>query len=468
MKVSLRQYQEAGVTHLRYEYWQGKQSVLYCLPTGGGKTVVFSHIAESAARKGNRICILVHRQELVSQSSDSLTNIGVAHGIIAAGTPMDLSHSVQVASVQTLVRRLHLIPPNFFQLLVVDEAHHAVAGSWATVIEHYSDAKVLGVTATPERLDGRGLKDIFDALVLGPDARWLTDNGYLAPARIFAPPADLDFSVMRKHMGDYRMEDAEQQVIRAKFIGDVVTHYRRHLEPGTAIAFCCSVRHAHAMADTFNAAGIRAASLDGKTHKDERKAMIAKLGTGEIQVLCSCMIISEGTDVPSVGGAILVRPTASLSLYLQQVGRCLRPAPGKQHAIILDHVGNVERFGLPTDARHWSLDGRKGRQDRDAAPPVKVCPKCFAVVSAAAISCDCCGHIFQSKVKKDIIRNDIDLIEITDTAQAGYNSADRRRLIAQARTLEELIELRRQFGYKRGWAYKIYLSRQVRRYGTQP
>lgn len=467
MQVTLRPYQEAGVTQLRYEYWQGRKSVLYCLPTGGGKTVVFSHIAESAARKGNRICILVHRQELVSQSSDSLTNIGVAHGVIAAGTPMDLSHSVQVASVQTLVRRLHLIPPNFFQLLVVDEAHHAVAGSWATVIQHYADAKVLGVTATPERLDGRGLGDIFDALVLGPDARWLTDSGFLAPARIFAPPADLDFSVMRRQMGDYRMDDAEEQVIRAKFIGDVVAHYRRHLEPGTAIAFCCSVRHAQAMADTFNAAGIRAASLDGKTHKDERKAMIAKLGTGEIQVLCSCQIISEGTDVPTVGGAILVRPTDSLSLYLQQVGRCLRPAPGKQHAIILDHVGNVQRFGLPTDPRDWSLEGRKrSRQDRDAAPPVKVCPTCFSVVSAAASNCDCCGHIFQPKVKQDITRSDINLVEITDIARADYNFSDRRRLVSQARTLEELERLAEEFGYKRGWAYKIYTSRQVRRYGT--
>lgn len=466
MKVTLRPYQEAGVSQLRAEYGGGRKAVLYVLPTGGGKTVVFSHIAEQAARKGNRICILVHRQELVSQSSESLRAIGVEHGIIAAGTPMNLAPNVQVASVQTLVRRLRMIPDDHFQLLVIDEAHHAVAGSWATVIDHYARAKVLGVTATPERLDGKGLRDKFQSMVLGPDTRWLTDNGFLAPAKVFAPPSDLDFKAMRHRMGDFDMDDAEQQVSRAKFIGDVVAHYKRHLMPGTAIAFCCSIRHAQAMAETFLANGVRAAALDGNTDKDTRRQMIAQLGTGQIQVLCSCQIISEGTDVPTVGGAILVRPTESLSMYLQQVGRCLRPAPGKTHAVILDHVGNVERHGLPTDRRDWSLNGRI-KNDTKSAPPCKVCPQCFAVVASAATQCDECGHVFESNVKAAEVRDDINLVEIT--AEEMERRRLRKRQVSQARTREQLEEIAAERGYKLAWVDNILRARGQRHaYWGQP
>ena len=369
--MQLRPYQEALVAQIRFQYQLGHSSVLAVLSTGGGKTVIFSHIAQSAARKGNRVCILVHRAELLDQASRSLTAMDVQHGCIRANRKMDLTHSVQVASVQTLARRLHLIPPDFFQLLVVDEAHHTNAGTWRNVVQHFNAAKLLGVTATPIRGDGRGLGEWYQAMVLGPSSQQLTEEGFLASAKVLAPPG-FDASGLRKRMGDFDQKQAAQRV--NTIMGDCVGHYRKHLPGQTAIAFCCSVAHAEAVADLFKSAGITAASIDGTMSNSCRQDLLQRLGSGEIKVLTSCALIGEGVDVPSVGGCILLRPTESVGLHLQMVGRCLRPQSGKR-AVVLDHVGNTLRLGHHLEDREWSLDGIKKR-DINAAPSVKVCPVC--------------------------------------------------------------------------------------------
>jgi len=505
MKIKLRQYQEDGVNNIRLSYMQGNRAVLYVLPTGGGKTVIFSHISEQAAIKGNRVCILVHRTELVDQSSDSLNKIGVEHGVITAGKELDLSKTVQVASVFTLVRRLHLIPEDFFGLLVVDEAHHAVAGSWKKVIDYFHKAKVLGVTATPERLDGKGLGNYFQSMILGEDTAWLTANNYLAPTKVFAPPNKLDRKALGKRGGDFKMEDAQEQMQQGGIMGDAVTHYQKHIHPLTAIAFCCTIAHAKAVSKAFTDAGISSTPLTGDNCKD-RKDIIKKLGTGEIKVVTSCQIISEGTDVPTVGGAILLRPTQSLSLYLQQVGRCLRPAKGKQYAIINDHVGNSITHGLPNQPREWSLEGKKVRE-KVKAPPLKVCDVCFAVNPIAATECIDCGHVFKVKETRELKRIQGDLIERTlnvgDYVQAlenlkwvaGYkiihvskeksgiyygikNKQGVTRLLVHqnfvrpplnkelknCKTYDDLKSLAASRGYKQGWAYYKWQARQSNRF----
>ena len=453
---------------MRFAFMNGHRSVLYVLPTGGGKTVIFCHIAEQAAKKGNRIVVLVHRQELVDQTSKALTALGVAHGIIAAGTDMDLAYAVQVASVQTLVRRLHRIPDSFFSLLVVDEAHHAVAGSWSKVLDHYGKAKVLGVTATPERLDGRGLIDKFSAMICGPQMQELQADNYLAQCRIFAPPMNLDLSKVASRMGDYDLNQVEDQTMRPDFVGDTVAHFKKYIGDGTAIAFCTSIRHSETIAEAFKEAGISAAHLDGNMQKEERRELIKKLGTGEVRLLTSCQIISEGTDVPSVTGCLLLRPTQSLSMYLQQVGRCLRPSRGKAAAIILDHVGNVEKHGLPNQPRQWSLNAKKrSKRDKIEEVNVKTCPHCFSVVASATQTCAACGHVFQSKARKHRY-SDAELVELTpDHILERQEKQAKRKAIGQARTLDELIALGASRGYKPGWAHYIFNSRQVRRYGRQ-
>jgi DNA repair protein RadD len=466
MKINLRPYQAAAVAELRGRFMAGDRHVLFCLPTGGGKTVVFSHIAEQAAARGNRVCILVHRQELVDQSCRTLREIGLEHGVIAAGYRQDLSRGCQVASVQTLARRLHQIPPDFFQLLIIDEAHHAVAGTWARLLLHFHDARTLGVTATPERLDGKGLGGHFDSLILGPDPAWLTGEGFLVPARIFAPPG-LDLSSIKRFDTRRGQADAEQRLQQGQAMGDAVSHYRRTIADqhnGTAIAFCVSVAHAEAVAEAFRNANIPAAMLNGNTDRAQRRRLITDLGAGVLKVLSSCDIISEGTDIPSVTGAILLRPTDSLGLYLQQVGRVLRPALGKTTAVINDHVGNVHRHGLPTDPRQWSLAGRVNATRTTTAQPITVCPSCFATLPAQIAQCPECGHAFlQAPGARELVTVAGHLQELTpaQVAAARFRRINEER---DCQSLEDLEELGRRRGYKPGWARYRWSARESRRF----
>jgi len=447
--MNLRPYQHQLITDIRLQYQLGRRAVLAVMPTGSGKTTCFNHIAHAAARKGNRVLILVHRAELLDQASRSLP---LQHGIIAAGRGMDLSHAVQVASVQTVAKRLHLLPPDHFQLIVVDEAHHTTAGTWAKVLQHFRSAKLLGVTATPIRGDGRGLGEHYQVMVQGPVAQWLTDNGYLAAAKVLAPPG-FDSTGLRQRMGDFDQQQAEQRV-RA-IHGDCVSHYRQHLAGRTAIAFCCSVAHAEAVAALFLQAGIPAASIDGKMDATTRRQLLSDLGTGRIKVLTSCALIGEGVDVPSVGGCILLRPTKSVALHLQMIGRCLRPAPGKPAAVVLDHVGNCLRLGHHLEPREWTLDGI-AKRDRSAAPSIKVCPQCFAAMASQARQCLECGHQFAPEVR-ELEQVDGELVELA--------ARERKREQGGAQSLDDLRQLAQQRGYKRGWAERVYQARLAKRHG---
>jgi DNA repair protein RadD len=452
--MNLRPYQQQLVNEIRGQYQLGRKSVLAVLSTGGGKTYIFSYIAQQASIKGNRVLILVHRAELLDQASCSLRSMGVAHGLIQANRSMDLSHTVQVASVQTLARRLHLLPRDFFQLLVVDEAHHTTASTWAKVIAHFAAAKLLGVTATPIRSDGRGLGEHYQAMVEGPTAQQLTDAGFLAAAKVLAPPG-FDSTGLRKRMGDYDQREAEQRV--GTIMGDCLGHYRKHLLGQTAIAFCCSVAHAEAVADLFQRNGIAAASIDGSMDAATRRDLLSDLGTGRIKVLTSCALIGEGVDVPSVGGCILLRPTASVALHLQMIGRCLRPQPGKR-AVVLDHVGNTLRLGHHLEQREWTLDGLRKR-DREAAPSVKVCPQCFATSVSTAQVCRECGHVFAPQERRELRQVDGELVEVAMAATA------RKREQGKAQSLEALRELGRQRGHRPGWAERVYQARLAKRHG---
>ena len=451
----LRPYQTAAVQQIRDAFAQRHRSVLFVLPTGGGKTVLFSHITEQTAARGNRVCVLVHRQELLRQASASLHQMGVPHGLVAANRSMDLSQPVQVASVQTLARRLHRFPREFFRLLVVDEAHHSNAGTWARVLEHFHRSRVLGVTATPCRCDGRGLGEWYQAMVQGPTAAWLTEHGYLAPAKVLAPPG-FQVQGLRKRMGDFDMTQAGELLQAGQAMGDCLSHYRQHLDGQTAIAFCCSVAHAEAVAELFNRHGVAAASIDGTMDSATREQLLADLGTGRLKVLTSCALIGEGVDVPSVAGCILLRPTQSVSLHLQMIGRCLRPQEGKR-AVILDHVGNVLRLGHHLEDREWTLEGTP-KKDREAAPSVKICPQCFAAMPSGKPKCPDCGHQFVAE-RRELEHVDGELREVEFQRQR-----EQRREQATATTVEQLIEVGKRRGMKnpRGWARHVMAARQAK------
>lgn len=457
MDIALRTYQRDDVNTLRYFYAKKMSSLLYVLPTGGGKTFVFCYIAKEAIKKKNRVLILVHRQELIDQTCKSLKALGIDFGIIARGYDTDYEKLIQICSVQTLVRRLNYLNEDYCQLLIIDEAHHAVAGSWEKIITNFREAKILGVTATPERCDGKGLKSKFEHMVIGPQMADLQQQEYLAPYRVFAPPEKIDLTKLKKRMGDYAKEDVDEQVTTQHFIGDVIKHYKKYLHNQTAIAFCSSVRHAQIVAETFNENDITAVSLDGNTPPHERRLILQKLERSQIKVVTSCEIISEGTDIPSVGGCLLLRPTLSLSVYLQQVGRCLRPRKNKT-AIILDHVGNVKKHGLPNEFRDWSLEGAKKRtQNKTDAISVKVCPVCFSALMSITKQCEC-GHIFRAKDKKQIT---ID----TDLEEIKAIKKQEKKEVGKARTLAELLAVADRRGYNRKWAYHILKAREPRNRG---
>ncbi|MEX0587955.1 MAG: DEAD/DEAH box helicase [Cyanobium sp.] len=453
----MRPYQQEAVERLRSAFLAGHRGVLFVLPTGGGKTVVFSHIAQQSASRGNRIAVLVHRVELLEQASKSLDSLGVPHGLIAAGRSMNLAAPVQVASVGTLSRRLNQLPPELFQLLVIDEAHHSNAGQWSRIIQHFSGAHLLGVSATPVRSDGRGLGEFYSELVLGPSAAWLTAHGFLAAARVFAPPSSFAAHHLKKRMGDYDLRQAAVALGGAKIMGDAVSHYRQHLQGHSAIAFCCSVAHAQAVAEAFNSQGIAAASIDGSLDATTRRSLLEQLGSGELQVLTSCSLIGEGVDVPSVVGCILLRPTQSEALHLQMIGRCLRPQSGKQ-AVILDHVGNIARLGHHLEERPWSLDGVRKRC-RQQAPSVKTCPMCFCAMASAAARCPECGHHFRLERRSyAVVAGDLEEVSAAELKQ------QRKREQLQATSLEELIAFGQRRGMKnpRGWARHVLAARQTK------
>lgn len=456
----LRPYQADAVSSLRGSYASGKRAPLFVLPTGGGKTFVFTYVSQQSVARGKSVCILVHRQELLLQASRSLRAMGVPHGLIAPQFNRN-NEPVQIASVQTLLRRLKRYPEQF-DLVVIDEAHHAVAGSWRKVVDQMPGAKILGVTATPVRTDGQGLSEMFDDLICGPSMSSLIDMGYLVRPVVYAPPTAVDLSGIRKRGGDFDAKQLTERMDKPTITGSAVEHYRKLCAGKPAIAFCASVAHAKHVAEQFRAAGFTSVSLDGTMLDTERKAAIDGLANGSIQVLTSCDIVSEGTDIPVVEVAILLRPTQSTSLYIQQVGRALRSAPGKTQAIILDHVGNVLRHGMPDEQRDWTLDGLvKGSAANDNEPTiaVKQCEKCYAVFKPSPV-CPQCGHVHVTK-ERTPEEQDGELKQV-DPAEIEAMRREQRREIGKARTLEDLQKIAKERGYSKGWAYHIHKARSQR------
>lgn len=439
--MNLRNYQQQAVDEIRAAFANGKQKPLLVAPTGAGKTVIFCYIAQAAAALGNRVTILVHRQELVDQTSRALNAYGVAHGVIAGGRTDSRAHLVQVASVQTLARRLAKY--DHPQLVIVDEAHHAAAGTWGRVLAHYEEARVLGVTATPLRLDGKGLDNVFDELIHGPKVGELIDQGFLSRPQYWSKPL-MDASSARITMGDYVIEDLNAMLTDA-IMGDAVTEYKRRADGLPAIAFCPSINKARAVADAFKAAGYRWGTIDGTLDKGARRELVEMLGDGRLHGLSACEIVSEGFDLPVVTAAILLRPTASLSMHLQQIGRVLRTHSNKERAIIIDHAGNLHKHGAAEDEREWSLGARKKKKGKTAVM-MKDCPQCYCCVALACKFCPECDHEFDVSERgaKEIDGNLVEFHAGTDSLAA---------LMASAKTLSDFQRIGKMKGYKPGWAW---------------
>ena len=487
--INLRKYQDQGVNAIRRCFLKLIFKVLYVLPTGGGKTVLFTYIAQRMASKGNKVMILVHRIELLRQTSSALAKFDVDHGMINPEYTPNYTHAVQVASVQTIINRLNYFAAvNWIpDTIIIDEAHHATAGSWRKVVAHFEQLNpkltIIGVTATPIRTDGQGLgtahKGMFDELIAGPTPKWLMDEGYLVRAKVLSPPSKADTSSLKRGKGDFNKNDLESIMNKPTITGDAVDHYEQICAGVPTIVFCTTVKHTEQVAQEFRNRGYKFYAIDGTTDDDERKRVLQGLADGSVQGVCSCDLINEGTDVPAATCAILLRPTASLSLHLQQIGRVLRPvyAEGydlttvegrlaaiensdKKNAFILDHVGNVgsyvngefiQKHGLPVEEHQWTLDGevkRRGKKKTEETPvKVQQCLSCFAVHEPAPV-CPECGHVYIVKDRTPK-KTEGQLKEITE---ADIKKKEARVEVGKSQTLEELKAIARQRGYNSRWA----------------
>lgn len=463
----LRGYQVDLIKRLRDAYRNGARAPLLQLATGGGKTIVFAAAATGAAAKGKRAIIICHRRELVRQAADKLRAAGVEPGIIAPGFAAS-DAPIQVASVQTIAARLArgmTLPP--VDLLILDEAHHVGARTWRTVIDAFPGARLLGVTATPLRADGKGLgKDhggAFDRIVQGPTVAELIAAGYLVGTKVYAPKTGPDLSGIRTRAGDYDKGELDAAMRAGTITGDAVTEYGRHAPGQPAIVFCVSVQHAEEVAAAFMGGGWRAVAVSGATPTAERDAAIQGLATGVTQVLCSVDVVSEGTDVPACACIIALRPTKSLSLHLQQVGRGLRPAPGKAHCVLLDHAGNTARHGLVEAPREWSLAGAPRREAKPAPEnPQRQCQACGHRFPPASI-CPRCGHRHEGQ-QREIERVDGELAELTEVERERLTRLRTRpihELVAAATSRTELHQIAKARGYRSGWVHFKWLEKQA-------
>ena len=424
----LRPYQEAMLDEVRRAYREGARRPCLVLPCGGGKSVIVAEMARLATLRGSRVLFLVHRKELCEQIRRTFADWGVAMPL------------VRVMMVQTAVRRLEKLEKP--ALIITDENHHCLAASYRRIYDAFPDVPSVGVTATPQRLNGGGLGDVNDRLVEGVSAKWLIEHHYLAPYDYFAPPV-ADLTGLRSSHGEYAASEIERRMNRQSIHGDVIAHWRRCAEGRKTICYCASRAHSRQTAEAFCRAGIPAAHIDGDTPENVRARTVEAFRRGEITVLANVDLISEGFDVPDCACAVLLRPTKSLTLYIQQSMRPMRYQPGKR-AVILDHVGNYARFGLPDAARVWTLDPKPAGK-RDQAPPVRQCPQCFATF-APADTCPLCGYRFPARART--------VEEIREAALAKIEGFTLRYdSPTQCRDYAELRAYGRRKGYRPGWAW---------------
>lgn len=444
LSLMLRDYQRDLFDKTRTAFQQGYRRPLVVAPCGAGKSYLF---AEMIRRTRGEVLVLTHRQELKQQHEELLSTLGITNA--------------RVAMVLTEYNRLGKHPTP--ALIVTDEAHLSRSNSWQKVIEYY-DTYTVGFTATPIRLDGKPLGDIFDVLIEGVDVRWLIDNHRLAPYEYYAPTS-VDTTDLRKVAGDYVVSDLERLMNERAIYGNVVEAYRRFASGERAIAYCVSVNLAQKTASAFNSVGIRAEVISSNTPTKIRNTVMDDFRCGRISVLCNVGIISEGISIDEVTCCILLRPTDSIALGIQQMMRCMRYLPGKT-AKIIDCVGNYTRIGLPDEPREWSLDrpvARRKSLNDNGDFYIRCCPECYLTFKTAPV-CPFCGAEYPLHPREIQAHEEIELARITAEETARIEQMKKAARVEQGRaqSFEELVKLGRQRGYKNPafWAAKVMRGRR--------
>lgn len=432
INIELREYQTELINNIRKSIKTGNRSVVAVLGCGGGKSVIQADIARSATAKGNRVLFLVHRKELCEQITNTFTRQGVDMSLCS------------VSMVQTVSRRIDNIPEP--SLIITDEAHHSTANTYRKIYDNFPDAIRLGFTATPIRLNHGGLGEVYEDLITSVSTKWLIDNHYLAPYKYYSVKL-ADTSGLHIRSGEYKADEVACLMQNKEIYGETVTQWERIAKGRKTIVYCASVEASRMTADEFSNAGYISYSLDGTTSESERRDVMERFRKGQIQILCNCDLFGEGLDVPDCECVVLLRPTQSLTLYIQQSMRSMRYMPDKT-AIIIDHVGNCYLHGLPDDDRVWTLES-KVRQENTVK--IRECPNCYGVYPPTLLKCPYC----QYEAVKEIRRSDKKTIEI-DLVEVRRQEDLKNTKLSDAvlNTWEDVVEFQKIKGYKFAWCIR--------------
>ena len=457
----LRDYQIDIVQQIFEQWSSGYNALLMQLPTGAGKTIIFTAVANEFIAMGEPVLVIAHRTELITQAASKLETVtNRPIGIIKSGIKPNPDSLIQVASISTLIRRT---PPSA-SLVIFDEAHHCHSKTYATVMRHYRErgAYILGCTATPARTDGRGLRYLysgtpgFDVLIKGSSVLELIEKKYLAPFKIYSPSNFIDAAnaKIRTTAGDYNQKQLAEYVEKTLIIGDAVDTWRTHAYLKRTVLFAVSVKHSKELAQGFRDAGIPAMHLDGKTPKKERIALLKAFESGQILVLCQHSIVTEGVDIPGIEAIQLVRPTKSLIVWFQAIGRALRPAPNKETAIIIDHTDTHLNLPWPDDEIEWSLDPISLKGSKWSIG----CPECHHVFrptpserDRSLATCPNCNVKFTFKTEKS--GKKLKRLKVVEIVPANFAEFDTEYDEHKLYIVQQLIDFGELQGYQKGWVY---------------
>lgn len=433
--MKLRPYQAELIQKIKLSMVRGHRHIVAVLGCGGGKSVIQAAIAKSATDKGNRVLFLVHRRELCDQIERTFTAMGVNMALCKIGM------------VQTVTRRIAKIPEP--AVILQDEAHHALSRTYRRIYDAFCGAYLLGFTATPQRMNEGGLGDVFDDLIESVSTEWLILNHYLSPYEYYGVTL-ADTKGLHTRHGDYVKEELAELMEQHVIYGDTVKNWKRYADGKQTIVYCASIAASKETATAFRSIGVQAVHLDGATPKREREREVQAFRDGTIRVICNVDLFGEGFDVPDCEAVVLLRPTKSLTLHIQQSMRSMRFKPGKT-AIILDHVGNYLRHGLPDDKREWTLKTKKRKTKNEIR--VRTCPNCYAVLRATATNCPQCGaELKQTQTEQDQKVKDMLLQKISRQPYDSYH---------KCQTWDQLELFRKAKKYKFAWSLHKAVELQI-------
>lgn len=435
--IKLRDYQKKVVSKTFKAINSGSKGILIQLPCRSGKSYVMAKFVEMCKRNS---LILAHRNELLKQHHELINEL-------------NLNNKCRLASVFTEVR--HLGEYEKPMLLLIDECHLSEASSYKKIAEYYN-CLVIGFSATPTRLNGDRLS-LYDTLISGVSVRYLIDQGAIADFDYYAPDIALNLDSVDTLAGDYNSKQLNELMFKSAIYGDAIASYKKLGNGRQAIAYCSGIAHSKKMCDEFNRNGITAVHIDGSMNKKERLQIMNDYRCGRYKVLCNANIISEGITLPNASVGLLLRPTQSLALYIQQSMRVLTPDGNGKKAVIIDCVGNYQRHGLPDEYREWSLDGVKHKHrtnNEDGSYTIRSCPNCFRIFKTAN-KCPYCGHEFVVKGRELQCMEEVRLKKISEQEKIvmAEHKKKQRMEVGMARTKEDLIRIAKQRGYKPGWIY---------------